>query len=207
MYFLIASILGYLFGCVNGSQLIGKYKRVNVKQNGMKNAGATNTTLVLGFRYGLVALFIDIMKVIISLALLSILLNKNNIAMDMQMLLFYINGFFVIIGHNFPVTMNFAGGKGTASLYGFLLYIDWRFAIMGFFIMLIFAFVSNYFVVGTLLSYVSFNAYTVFTFSGSIAFISLLFTIMFLIKHSENFKRIIQKEETKISTLFHKEAS
>lgn len=207
MYFLVASVCGYLFGCINGSQLIGKYKQVSVKQEGMKNAGATNTTLVLGFKYGLAVLFIDIMKVIFSLLFISILLNENNVALDMHMLLLYINGFFVILGHNFPATMNFSGGKGTAAFYGFLLYIDWRFAVMGFIMMLIFAFISNYFVVGTFLVYISFNAYTTFTFDSSIIFISLLFTFLFLIMHKENYKRIIQQEEIKVSALLHREAS
>lgn len=54
MYLLISSLVGYLFGCLNGSQLIGKYKQVSIKHAGMKNAGATNATLVLGVKYGVV---------------------------------------------------------------------------------------------------------------------------------------------------------
>lgn len=207
MFFLISSMCGYLFGCINGSQLIGHYKNVSVKDSGMKNAGATNTTLVLGFKYGLAVLCIDILKAIISLYLIAILLAKYNVTFDYQMLLLYINGLFVIVGHNFPITMGFAGGKGTASIFGVLLFIDWKFALMGFFIMLIFAFISNYFVVGTLMLYLSFVAYTTFTFERSVVFVAFLFMMMFLIKHAANFKRIVAKEEEKVSSLFHKEAS
>src|SRR5690625_1981869 len=113
--------LGYLFGCINGSQIIGKIKQINIKNNGMKNAGATNTTVLLGWRYGIVVAFIDIIKAIISLLILASLLYRYDMLLEMKVLLLYINALFVIVGHNYPLTMNFNGGKGTASLFGILL--------------------------------------------------------------------------------------
>ena len=56
-------VIGYLFGCINGSQIIGKYKQVNIKHNGTKNAGATNTAVQLGVGFGVLVAFIDIVKV------------------------------------------------------------------------------------------------------------------------------------------------
>ena len=52
--------------------------------------------------------------------------------------------------------MNFKGGKGTASFFGILLYIDWKIAILGLIVLLLFAFVTNYFVTITLMLYVFF---------------------------------------------------
>lgn len=207
MYFLIVVIIGYLFGCVHGSQIVGKYKHTNIKKSGMKNAGATNATLVLGFRYGLIVAFIDIFKAIISLLIISSLLNKFDVAYDLQILYLYINALFVIIGHNFPLTMNFNGGKGTASLFGILLYIDWRFAVTGLFVLLLFAFVTNYFVTGTLILYISFAMYTSFLFGRAPTIIAILFIFLFFIKHAENFKRIMNKEEVKVSSVFRREVS
>lgn len=206
MYLLIV-IIGYLSGCINGSQIVGKFKKVNIKKNGMKNAGASNTTVLLGWKYGFIVAFIDVFKAVISLMLAAMLLNKYNVLFDMQILLLYVNALFVVIGHNFPLTMHFNGGKGTASFFGVLLFLDWKFAVMGLIILLLFAIVTNYFVLGTFMLYVSFITYTAYTFGRSVTYIAFLFTILFLIKHAENFKRIMNKKEVKLSTLFRREAS
>ncbi|MBO1002367.1 glycerol-3-phosphate acyltransferase [Pseudogracilibacillus auburnensis] len=207
MYLLMIVIIGYLFGCIHGSQIVGKYKKINIKKNGMKNAGASNATLLLGWKYGFIVAFIDVFKAIVSLLIVAALLNKFNVLFEMQILLLYVNALFVVIGHNFPLQMSFNGGKGTASLFGVLLYIDWKFAVMGLIILLLFAFVTNYFVTGTLMLYLSFIAYTLYTFGRAPTFVACLFTVLFFIKHAENFKRIVNKEEVKLSTLFRKEAS
>lgn len=207
MYILLATFIGYLFGCTNGSQLVGKRKKVSVKQEGMKNAGATNTTLVLGLKYGLVVLFIDIAKAILALLVMSAILKYNNIGFEAQIVLLYVTALFVVIGHNFPITMKFDGGKGTASLFGILLYIDWKFAFLGLFILLLFSVVANYFVIGTFMVYVSFLGFTGYMYGKSPAFIALLLLILFLIKHAENFVRIMNKDEVKVTSLLRKEAS
>src|SRR5690625_840304 len=154
MYLLII-IIGYLFGCINGSQIIGKYKNVNIKNNGMKNAGATNTTVLLGWKYGFIVAGIDVFKAIISLVFVAVIVSHYHLTFEMQMIFLYVNALFVVIGHNYPLTMNFKGGKGTASLFGVLLFLDWKFAVFGLFILLLFAFVTNYFVLGTFMLYVS----------------------------------------------------
>lgn len=208
MYLLLITIIvGYMFGCINGAQIIGKYKRINIKNNGSKNAGATNTTVLLGWRYGFIVAFIDIIKAVLSLMLIAIILEKYVLLSEVQILLFYINALFVVVGHNFPITMSFKGGKGTASFFGVLLFLDWKFAVMGLIILLLFAFVTNYFVTGTFMLYISFITYTIYTFGRGATYIAFLFTILFLVKHKENFKRIMNKEEVKLSTLFQREAS
>ena len=208
MYLLLVTIIiGYMFGCLNGAQIVGKYKNINIRNSGSKNAGASNTTVLLGWRYGFIVAFIDVMKAVISLVVIAIILDKYTFLFEIQILLLYINALFVVVGHNFPSTMNFKGGKGTASFFGVLLFLNWKFAVMGLVILLIFAFVSNYFVTGTFMLYLSFIMYTAYTFGRGATYIAFLFTILFLVKHRENFKRIMNKEEVKLSTLFRRQAS
>ncbi|HLR64750.1 MAG TPA: glycerol-3-phosphate acyltransferase [Pseudogracilibacillus sp.] len=207
MYGILAALLGYVFGCINGSEIIGKYKKINIKQTGMKNAGATNTAVILGVKYGIIVAAIDILKAIISLYILSTILNNMFIMPDIQTILLFINGLFVIIGHNYPITMKFQGGKGTASLFGVLLYFDWRFAVLGFMILVIFSLISNYFVFGTLILYVSFMLYTTYIYGRVPGVITLVYMGFFFIKHIDNFKRIVNKEEVMVSSLFRREAN
>ncbi|MGM8212506.1 glycerol-3-phosphate acyltransferase [Virgibacillus sp. W0430] len=205
MHIVLVSIIGYLYGCIHGSQLVGKYKKINIKRNGMKNAGASNTTMLLGWRYGFIVAFIDVFKVVLSIFTVVIILNKNGIFNEAQTLLIYLNAFFVVIGHNYPLTMNFNGGKGTASFVGFMLYIDWKFALFGLFILLLFAWTTDYFVIGTLVMYVSFLAYTLYVYHIGPAIIAFMLIILYVVKHAENYKRIIRKEEIRLSSLFHRD--
>src|SRR5699024_1046011 len=196
-----------MFGCLNGDQIVGKYKNINIRNSGSKNAGASNTTVLLGWRYGFIVAFIDVMKAVISLVVIAIILDKYTFLFEIQILLLYINALFVVLGHNFPVTMNFKGGKGTASFFGVLLFLDWKIAVMGLGVLLLFAFVTNYFVTGPFVLYLFFIMFTAFTHGRGATYIAFLFTILFLVKHVENFRRIMNKEEVKLSTLLRREAS
>jgi glycerol-3-phosphate acyltransferase PlsY len=155
----MVALVGYLFGCINGSQIIGKYKRIDIKNNGSKNAGASNTALQLGWKSGLIVALIDVFKAIISLYFITSLFTFMDFTLEYQVLILYVNAMFVIVGHNFPLTMHFKGGKGTASFLGILICIDWKFAVMAFVMFLLFSIVTNYFVIGTFFAYVSFIAY------------------------------------------------
>ncbi|MHA6251742.1 glycerol-3-phosphate acyltransferase [Oceanobacillus sp. CAU 1775] len=207
MYFISIALIGYLFGCMNGSQIIGKYKQINIKNNGSKNAGATNTFVLLGWKSAAFVAFVDIFKAILSLTLVTILFSRTELLAETQIILLYINALFVIVGHNYPITMNFSGGKGTASFLGVLLFFNWKFALVAFILFLIFSFVTNYFVIGTFIAYLSFVTYTSFIYNQGATFIAFMFTVLFVIKHLDNIKRIMNKEEVKLSSLLQREAT
>ncbi len=203
---MLTILIGYLFGCLHGSQIIGKLKHINVKKNGSKNAGATNTVLLLGWKYGAIVAFVDIFKAIISFLFIALLLYKYNVLFEIQIILLYLNALFVIIGHNFPLTMNFKGGKGTASFLGFLLCLDWKFTFLAFMLFIMFALITKYFVFCIFIAYFSFAFYTATSFGRGALYIAVLLNLLFLVSHIENFKRIMNKEEMTISTMFRREA-
>src|SRR5699024_9010091 len=198
--------IGYLSGCMNGSQIISKYKQINIRNRGSKNAGATNTALQVGMKYGAFVACIDVFKAIISLYLAALLLMHVDILFENNMFLQYINAVLIILGNNFPITMQFKGGKGTASFLGVLLFMDWRFAMVAFLIFLLIALATNYFVIGTLAGYLAFIAYTILMHEKGPVYLAFVLTFLFLFKHIDNFKRIVHKEERKLTSLFHKEA-
>src|SRR5699024_12430630 len=99
--YLLVPIIGYIFGCINGSQIIGKYKNINIKQSGMKNAGASNTTILLGWKYGAVVAFIDVFKAVISLMITALILNNINILFNWKMFILILISLFLVISHNF----------------------------------------------------------------------------------------------------------
>ncbi|WP_010529351.1 glycerol-3-phosphate acyltransferase [Lentibacillus jeotgali] len=202
---LIVSLIGYLSGCIHGSQVVGKYKKMDIKNTGVKNSGASNTTILLGWKYGILVALIDIFKATLSILMVLYLLEGQGITGAAQTLLVYINALFIIVGHNHPVTMKFSGGKGTASLIGVLLAIDWKIAVIGIAILLLFTLATDYLVVGVLFMYVSFLVTTYLSFGIEPTMVVVLLSVMSIMKHMENYKRILNKEETTISSMFRKE--
>lgn len=109
--------IGYLIGCISPAAWIGKKKNVDLKQEGTKNLGATNTALVLGKNAGYFVLGFDLFKSIFSYKVAKILF-PHLIAAGI------IACIGVILGHCFPFTMNFQGGKGLAAFGGLVLAHD-----------------------------------------------------------------------------------
>ncbi len=186
---------------------MGKLKKIDIKNSGVKNAGASNTTILLGWKYGILVALIDIFKATLALLLVLYILNEGGIVGSQQTLFIYITALFVIIGHNYPITMKFSGGKGTASLVGALIAIDWEIALIGIGLLLIFTFATDYLVIGVLVMYLSFLVTTYFFFGIPPTLIVVLLSLLSIMKHMENYKRIINREETKLSSMFRKKVS
>ena len=113
----LSLILGYFVGCLNPAALVSKKKNVDLKSEGTKNLGATNTALVLGRKAGYFVLIFDMLKSIFSYKLARVLFPQLTIAG-------LIAGIGVILGHCFPVFLHFQGGKGLASFGGLVLAHD-----------------------------------------------------------------------------------
>ncbi|MUK89779.1 glycerol-3-phosphate acyltransferase [Ornithinibacillus sp. L9] len=205
MYILVACLIGYIFGCIHGSQIVGKLKKIDIKNAGVKNAGASNTTILLGWKYGILVGLIDIFKATAAILLVLYILNENGITGETQTLLVYLTALFIIIGHNYPITMRFSGGKGTASLVGVLLAIDWKIALIGIGILLLFTITTDYLVIGVLFMYFSFLVSTYYFFGIEPTMIVILLSVLSILKHVENYKRIMRKEEKTLSSMFKKQ--
>ena len=120
-------VFGYLIGCIHGSKVAQFLSGVDLKKAGFGNAGASNATLSLGWKYGVLVALIDIGKGILAIILLNIYLQSTSeLSTTDSWMLLYIIGTGVIIGHNFPFYMHFKGGKGTASIIGISLVLDWH---------------------------------------------------------------------------------
>lgn len=113
--------MGYLIGCISPSAWISKKKNVDLTQEGTKNLGATNTALVLGKAAGIFVMVFDIAKSFFSYKIARILFPHLVIAGILACI-------GAILGHCFPVSMGFHGGKGLAAFGGLVLaYKPWMF--------------------------------------------------------------------------------
>ena len=107
-------ILGYAMGCLNPAAWIGKKNHIDLKQAGTGNLGATNTTMVLGRKAGAFVLIFDVAKSFLAALLARWLLPQLAVSGMLASI-------GVILGHCFPITMHFSGGKGLAAFGGMML--------------------------------------------------------------------------------------
>lgn len=91
-----------------------RFYKIDVREFGSGNAGATNTFRVLGKKAGIVVLVCDILKGSLSvlLAFLSSYNVNSNQFVNLQLAL----GIAAVVGHVFPVFAGFRGGKGVATI-------------------------------------------------------------------------------------------
>ena len=114
MHSILSLGLGYLIGCINPAAILGKHYHVNLKEEGTGNLGATNTLLVLGRKAGIFVALFDIFKSYFSARIARMLFPQLLVAGMIASL-------GAILGHCFPFTMHFDGGRGLASFGGMIL--------------------------------------------------------------------------------------
>lgn len=197
-------IISYFIGCFHGSVLAQKLSGVNLKQSGVNNAGASNATIVLGLKYGVLVGLIDIGKGILAVLLAYGAVQFFSISVSFHPQYLFSAGAAVIIGHIFPFYMRFNGGKGTATLIGVLLTLDWRFGLLALALFLIVTFVTDYIVIGVLMLYISLLALAIWNEEIGPTAIACLLFVLAIIKHIENFKRIRAGTEKKVSAVLKK---
>lgn len=201
MNYLLIIVIGYLIGNLHGSLIIGKLKNIDIKNAGVKNAGASNTTILLGWKYGIIVALIDIFKAVFAVLLAKHLLSNSFVFFDIA----YLVGAAVIIGHIFPFVLKFNGGKGTASIIGMFFAIDFKIGLVSLATLIIVSLITNYLVIGVFVYYFTVG---IFTYINALHFSSLcivlILTCISVIKHIENIKRILNKTEKTISSMFNK---
>lgn len=198
-------LVGYFIGSLHGSFLAQWVSGVKVKEQGVKNSGASNATIVLGWKFGALVALLDIGKGFIAIQLLRFILNSNSFFYENTTTLLLLMGAAVILGHNYPLWMNFDGGKGTASLIGIMFAIDWRMGFIGLSLLIFITLITDYLPIGVLFLYLTFLV-DVFWFTVGFwpTFISFALFTLAIWKHRENILRIRIGTEPKVSAVLKK---
>lgn len=100
---------GYLAGTFPSAVWIGRSKGVDITTVGSRNPGASNIARTFGTSWGVLVFVLDGLKGAFP-ALLGLLAGSRALAWTMVAA--------AVIGHMFPVTRGFRGGKGVATMGG-----------------------------------------------------------------------------------------
>ncbi len=115
MKLILISLAGYLLGSIPFGVLLARLKKIDLRQHGSGNIGATNVARTLGRGAGILTLVGDAAKGLAAVALAdAFLVDPRQVALV---------GLLAFLGHLFSVFLKFKGGKGVATGLGVFLYL------------------------------------------------------------------------------------
>ncbi|MBR2312869.1 MAG: glycerol-3-phosphate acyltransferase [Clostridia bacterium] len=201
---IVTLLASYLVGSINPSYIIGRLKGIDIRKQGSGNAGASNATVVLGKWVGIFSGVFDILKATGVMLLFPLIFGNIPYLAECA-------GVACIVGHIFPIFMNFKGGKGLACFGGLVLAIDPRlFGLILAAEILLLLLVDYICIVPITAVIIIPIVYGVFGVSGldwlwraaggwwGAAIIGIASVVM-LLRHMQNVKRIIKGKEMRFS--------
>lgn len=201
MLYILLMLLAYLIGSIPTALWVGRiFFKMDIREHGSKNMGASNTFRVMGPVYGLVVLVIDMAKGFLGVQLASYTDVSGEWYKDAA-LWQLVMGLTAVIGHVFPLFASFRGGKGVATLFGVVLAIQPWTALLSVLAFLIVVVSTRYISLGSLTGIIVFATCMWYAWTDNNVYLrwfSLLSALIVLYLHRSNIKRLIKGTENKI---------
>ena len=188
----LVCIFAYLLGSIPFGVLLAKFKRVDLRQHGSGNIGATNVNRTLGKTAGILTLLGDCGKGYLAVWVAGQLLEAQwGVA---------VAGLMAFLGHVFSIFLKFKGGKGVATGLGVFLYLmPWAgLSSIGVFAVSL-AF-TRYVSVSSILAAISIPWLGIyFQAPGPSIYVATAAAIITSIRHHENIQRLVGGTESKFA--------
>ena len=183
----------YLLGSIPFGYIVGKlFKKVDIRELGSGNIGATNVFRILGPSLASLVLIGDIGKGILSIYLVQYL-NIDNL------LIITIAGLAVICGHDWSLFLGFKGGKGIATTFGVVFALNPTISILALIIWGVVLITTRYVSLSSIFAVISIFIFSIlFKQPYEYIIFSAMIMILGIFKHKENIKRLKSKKERKI---------
>ena len=201
-----ALLIAYLIGSIPTAVWVGKFfYKIDIREYGSGNAGASNTFRILGKKAGIPVLIIDMLKGWGATNLVyffSISVQGSVGWVDFQLAL----GITAVIGHIFPVYVGFRGGKGIATLFGMLIAVHPEAALFCVLVFVILLVLTRYVSLSSMAAGITFPILVIFFFHESVPSLILFaisVAVLILITHQKNIERLLKGEESK-ANIFRK---
>ncbi|NQV48592.1 MAG: glycerol-3-phosphate 1-O-acyltransferase PlsY [Rhodospirillaceae bacterium] len=191
LLYLMATVGGYLLGSVPFGLVLTKLAGLgDIREIGSGNIGATNV-LRTG-RKGLAAatLLLDSGKGAAAVLIFG----------SLDPLAGLIAGGMAIGGHNFPVWLNFKGGKGVATTLGVLFAVSWPVGIAACLTWAATAAVFRYSSLAALVALSLSPLYGWWLANMNVAILAALLALLAIWRHQDNIRRLVRGEEAKIGS-------
>ncbi len=188
---ILSLFIAYLIGAIPFGFILAKiFAKTDIRKKGSGNIGATNIVRTLGKKLGYLTFALDASKAIISLILIRCFFKTNDPLLDSLIVLFS------IIGHIYPYTLKFKGGKGVATLFGSLLFLEPLTATFLAVAWYIIFYITRMVSLASITLMLEIIFFYIITFHlAHIGFV--LSAILIIYKHKDNIQRIMKGEEHK----------
>jgi glycerol-3-phosphate acyltransferase PlsY len=197
---LIIAAMSYLLGSIPfGYLLVRIFRGEDVRRSGSGNIGATNVSRKSPVLGG-ITLLLDAGKGAAAVALSYIVADHVVAIPYLEQLA--LGALFVVIGHVFPVWLNFRGGKGVATGLGAFVLIAPKALLIALVIFLAVVVISRYVSLGSIVAVAvfPFMAWFIGQFYASPITLALiaLASLLILVKHRDNVRRLLTGTENRI---------
>ena len=193
---ILVVVASYLLGCFNGAMMISR--RIfhdDVRTHGSGNAGLTNFYRTYGAKYALLVIVCDMGKTALATAIGGCLFRALYQDWTLGVL---IAGLSCIIGHVFPVTYKFKGGKGILSGSILVIMLDWRMALVAWVLFFLAVVCSRYISLGSISAAASVGISALFLYDRPVYIVlAILIAALVIWSHRANVKRLISGTENK----------
>jgi len=183
----------YLLGSIPFGYIVGKlFKKVDIRELGSGNIGATNAFRILGPSLASLVLLGDVGKGILSIYLVRFL-NIDNL------LILTIAGLAVICGHDWSLFLGFKGGKGIATTFGVVFALNPIISVLALTVWGIVVITTRYVSLSSVSAVISIFIFTIlFKQPYEYIIFSAIILILGIFQHKENIERLRSKKERKI---------
>lgn len=193
-YFLFA-LIAYLLGSIPSGLIVGKLThKLDIREHGSGNLGATNAFRVLGKKAGTVVVLADILKG----TLATLIPLFVGLFMDVEVSRLII-GIFAVLGHTYPIFAHFKGGKAVATSSGIILGVNPILFVAMILSFLLTLKISKYVSLSSMITGVIMTIVALFIRDWLLFSLILGLTIFVFYRHKDNIKRIRNKTEPKIT--------
>ena len=207
--FYLVALVGYLLGCIPFGLIIGRGKaKVDIRQQGSGKTGATNVLRTTGKKAAFAVAALDLLKGVLAVVFAGIIIGTDYLLIDNFGLgiLFaqVIAALAAMAGHIWPIFFSFRGGRGVATFFGGLLALCPVAAVFGGEVLIIGAGLSGFVSLGSITGAV--GAYAILVpltiisgFPVEYLAYTLIGTLVILLMHRDNIKRLLAGKERRLS--------
>ena len=193
--YIAIAVAGYLLGNISVGVLISKAFGVwDIRKHGSGNSGSTNVLRTLGWLPGVLTLVGDCLKGYVACRL------GHWLCGDPGMLL---GGLCAIVGHDYPVFMQFKGGKGIATSLGLILAISPWLGLAHLVLVVVVVAVTRYMSIGSIIASFAFPVLTAILYPQRpnyplFVIAAALAAALSLYRHKGNIERLRRGEENRL---------
>jgi len=189
---ILFALASYLVGAFpTGYVLFRSLEKKDIRSYGSGATGATNVLRLKGWVYALPVALIDILKGYLPAFLAMKIFGDERLAA--------VSAGMAVLGHCFPIYIGFKGGKGVATAAGAMFSLDFLPSLGSVGVFVLTVALTRYVSLGSILAVICFPVFILLLRGPTeLILLSLPILLIILIRHLENFKRLLRGKERKL---------